>query len=159
MKDEIITHETAILAKDNGILNDREIYWISYYSDKANLCNITKGGEGGSRTSKYAMLIQNKINEVLKLVNQGIKLIDAEKQIGLPNGYLSRARTGKIQFINDNNILVPKLSKSPNNKKKVIDDRTGTIYDSLEQAATALSIHKKTVYNMIKRGKYLRISK
>lgn len=150
---------TVIEECNNSVLNDREIYWITYYSDKANLCNITKGGEGGSRNNKYAISIQNKIIEVLELVNKGVKLVDAEEQIGLPNGYLSRARTGKIQFINDNNILVPKLSKSPNNKKKVIDDRTGAIYDSLEKAATALSIHKKTVYNMIKSNRHLRISK
>ncbi len=112
-----------------SIVNSREIYWISYYqSIGCNLCNLTKGGDGGSKTDQYAIKIIDKIYRCIELLNYNIPIKEAESLSGLSNGYISKARSGQIEFIVANKIIIPsfRIGKS-HNTKGVLNIESGII--------------------------------
>jgi hypothetical protein len=89
---------------------EKECYWIAQFT---NLTNHTLGGEG--RVSDGKNTIKNLSEETVEIIiNKAIELtgtmsdVQIEKELGLSKGFICRARTGRIKYINELNLVIPK---------------------------------------------------
>lgn len=96
------------------LLNEREIYWISYFDSYRNGYNSTLGGGG----SLGHLKLNDKSDDVIDLYLEGFSLRDIAKEFNVDKG------TVKL-FLERNNIQLRKTRTyklSQNDREKIIGD-------------------------------------
>ena len=88
--------------------DEREMYWIAYYSKTCQLANHTSGGEGHygyTRANKAEVL--TKIDKACELIIAGYNQQTACKMVGLAHSYITRVRHQRIPWLENYCIVLP----------------------------------------------------
>lgn len=141
--------EECLCGEDKCFLNEKEIYWISYYDSFNNGLNCTQGGKGQvgriwtekekEKQREIALSKplseQQKINHKIACDNRkGYKHTEESKEKMSLNLKGTKSRTGLKNSEQHNNLI------SIKNSKKCMCIETGIIYNSISEAEYLLGL-------------------
>lgn len=127
-------------------LDNKEIYWISYYNstDKSIGYNIAKGGSTTAETRRIICLNTNKIYN---------SIVECCKELNLKPNMVGSVCAGRkystkglrFAYLDDNNKPNLALLKDKYSIKKVMCYETGIIYDNCLKASKELGLSRNAV--------------
>lgn len=128
-------------------LNDREIYWISYYrSIEVPLLNLTDGGET-NKGIKFTEEHKRKISESNKGKKRSIETLERLKATQFKKGDPSWNKGMKYSIERRNKISISHLGLPSKSKKKI--EYIGLEYDSLKDFCNKTGLPKSTISRRI----------
>jgi len=138
--------------KDNW--QQKEIYWIKYYSNKYDLCNHTIGGDGGKGFSQYKKFKVYQFNKQGKLLNIFNSTKEASIITNTPFEGIKKCLRGLYKTSNNYHWSKDKTfkwKKRNHNAKKVLqyDLNNNFIkeFESISKASKILKIQRNSIKN------------
>lgn len=113
---------------DDELLDEREQYWIKYYHTYGEGYNITRGGQGKIRSDN---------EEILKLWNEGLALVEISQKLNLSKQIVSKRL--RYQGVSTFEICSRGNKLGTTRRRKVIrismDGTETKVYNSVSEAA------------------------
>ena len=129
---------------------DREMYWIEFYSKNNNLCNLTKGGEGGHGRPMGEDL-KRKISEAHKGKKKNYKCMGGvQKHSEYSKNKMSQkmmgnsSARGSIRSVSFIDNIKNKLTH-----KIILNIESGIFHIGLEDACKSYDLKKSTLSNYL----------
>lgn len=133
---------------------EREIYWIKYYSDKYDLCNHTIGGDGGKGFPRYKKFKIYQFDKTGKLINSFNSTKEASILTNTPFEGIKKCIRGHYKTSNKYHWSKDKTfqwKKRNHNAKQVLqyslDNKFIKKFDSITKASVITKIQRNSIKN------------
>jgi group I intron endonuclease len=150
--DTIEIIEECLCGENKKYLNEREIFWISYYDSFRSGLNCNEGGEGNLGYS-----FSDEVKEKMSISKKGVKhpewrnIQKSEYTKGRKHSDDSKEKMSRVKKERMNDEIKKKISNgllgnknglgNKGNSKKVICLTNNKIYDSIKQVCDELGLH------------------
>lgn len=150
--DKIEIIEECLCGQNKKYLNEREIFWISYYDSFRNGLNCNEGGEGNLGYS-----LSDEAKEKMSIAKKGVKhpewrnIQKSEYTKGRKHSNEAKEKMSRVKKEKMNDDIKKKISNgllgnknglgNKGNSKKILCLTNNKIYESIKQACDELGVH------------------
>lgn len=117
------------------LLDEREVYWISFYNSYEEGYNCTKGGNSGAKPLKIA---KSEYNDIIELYKLGASLRNIAKEYNV-----DKATIKHILVINDIELHTTRSYKYSSEEREKIIDLYVSIYDTYGTTLSRLIVQNR----------------